>query len=363
MKNLLAYEVEDFLNHEGFRQWVLSDYTVNDANWQTWLKAHPEKAKTVEDAALLLNSIEFKTKLLPHNIVEAEWRKVHSTINQVPPEKALPYKNRFLSVFNRKIAAGITGLLLMGSLLFYFLYTQQFHTVSTHFGHKKEVRLPDGSVVVLNANSELKYVKNWKEAGDREVWLTGEAYFKVTPTPAIGRPKFTVHTEALNVEVLGTQFNVQSRTHKTRVVLTSGKIKIRFKDSNQIEVQEKQAPVRTRFQHTDTLVVLPGELIESSDRKDSYIKKATNPELYSSWQNDYLVFENTPLLELSTIINDTYGLHVSVAPEIAQRKLTGKVPSDNVKILLDAISVIFDLQVSVNRKTNTINISETKSSM
>src|SRR5690606_15777064 len=95
---------------------------------------------------------------------------------------------------------------------------------TTGYGETRKINLPDGSLVVLNANSELKYESNWQQAPMREVWLQGEAFFEVVKTTE--EKQFIVHTGSLDVEVLGTQFNVHNRHQKVQVVLSSGKVKL-----------------------------------------------------------------------------------------------------------------------------------------
>lgn len=84
---------------------------------------------------------------------------------------------------------------------------------ATQYGEQRVVELPDHSVVSLNANSTLRFRNDWSQANTlREVWLDGEAFFSVQKQEgAAGPAKFIVHTNDLDVEVLGTRFNVSNR--------------------------------------------------------------------------------------------------------------------------------------------------------
>ena len=124
-------------------------------------------------------------------------------------------------------------------------------------GQQRTITLPDGSVVVLNANSTLTTAAHWTAETPREVWLTGEGYFRVThraPRPvaditAAPAPiKFVVHAADLSIAVLGTQFDVNSRAGATKVVLASGKVAV-----------ERQM-LLTR----EHLLMQPGDLVETS---------------------------------------------------------------------------------------------------
>src|SRR6185437_3682694 len=86
----------------------------------------------------------------------------------------------------------------------------QYSEIRTGYGEIKSVLLPDSSVVTLNANSKLRIPEQWTEASGRQVWLEGEAYFAVQKKAATAE-KFVVHTTEVDVEVLGTKFNVNAR--------------------------------------------------------------------------------------------------------------------------------------------------------
>jgi transmembrane sensor len=104
-----------------------------------------------------------------------------------------------------------------GVALTLFLVTQFFGNneggklaVQTEYGKLKQVLLPDSSSIVLNANSKIEYDKNWSKGKRREVWLEGEAFFDVRhlnqdTTQVSTYDQFVVHTEDLDVEVLGKQ--------------------------------------------------------------------------------------------------------------------------------------------------------------
>ena len=80
----------------------------------------------------------------------------------------------------------------------------------------RNVILPDGSSVLLNRHSSLSYPKRFK-SDNREVQLTGEAYFEVSKDQ---KHPFIVQTEHINVQVLGTHFNVDAYRNSPEVKTT-----------------------------------------------------------------------------------------------------------------------------------------------
>lgn len=85
------------------------------------------------------------------------------------------------------------------------------------------LKLPDSSVVILHAGSILKFDTAAFNENNREVELTGEAYFDVAHNP--GKP-FVVHTGQVRVTVLGTAFNINQGTGGVSVTVTRGKVKV-----------------------------------------------------------------------------------------------------------------------------------------
>ena len=116
-------------------------------------------------------------------------------------------------------------MLLLGVSLWYAWLAQSTSTYVTRYGETQTILLPDSSTVLLNANSRLTLSTDWTDT--REVWLEGEAFFRVRKIKRITSPasaehvKFIVRTDRLNVEVLGTEFNVRQRSEKTAVLLKS----------------------------------------------------------------------------------------------------------------------------------------------
>jgi ferric-dicitrate binding protein FerR (iron transport regulator) len=192
--------------------------------------------------------------------------------------------------------------------------------------------LPDSSTVILNARSEIRYLTDWDQDAPREVWLDGEAFFSVTHTA--GQQKFIVHTnDHLNVEVLGTQFNVSQRANRTRVVLSAGEIRLQIRNEG-----NNQAVKHIKMK--------PGDLVEFRKATQEPIKKTVNPQVYSAWKNNRLFFDNTTLPELKTLLEERYDLKVVVAdtllPDI---RFNGDFPSDNLQLLLKALAATYNLEV------------------
>jgi len=233
-----------------------------------------------------------------------------------------------------RVAAAILLLVAVSSVLYFNLPVVGEHAqldtssavIETKYGERRTIVLPDESTVVLNGNSKLKYSKNWSGQQIREVWIEGEGFFAVQHTKS--HQKFVVHTgEGLNVEVLGTKFNVKSRKHGSEVLLTEGKVKL--------NVDNTESPVYLN----------PGEL--ATVKKNQLSKRVVEGIQYTSWVRSKLVFDKTQLLELAQILQDTYGMKVSFQDEaIKQRQLSGEISSASADDILFAIAETFKIKVT-----------------
>ena len=232
----------------------------------------------------------------------------------------------------RKIAASVS-LLLLGVSLWYAWLAQSTSTYVTRYGETQTILLPDSSTVLLNANSRLTLSTDWTDT--REVWLEGEAFFRVRKikrsiSSASATPvKFIVRTDRLNVEVLGTEFNVRQRPETTAVLLKSGRVRLNLRNQ------------------PDTLNMLPGELVTLRSQSRRLDKETVNPEAYTSWTERRLDFDGTTLREIARIIEETYGHKVVIRDEsLANKRFQGSVPADDLDILLEGLSETFDIRIT-----------------
>jgi ferric-dicitrate binding protein FerR (iron transport regulator) len=98
------------------------------------------------------------------------------------------------------------------------------------------------------------------------------------------------------------------------------------------------------------LVMQPGDWVEYKGRQKGMVKKAVNPDLYTAWRQNQLVFSETPLREVAQLLQDNYGLTVQFEnPAIGDKKLSGVMPADDLPLLLRAIARSFALDVEQNR--------------
>ncbi|SDL13292.1 ferric-dicitrate binding protein FerR, regulates iron transport through sigma-19 [Catalinimonas alkaloidigena] len=326
----MKYTPEDLLRDPSFQQWILDDDPQAALQWERWLTAHPEQRAVVEAAALLLRGPQFKKPAFDARKTDADWRRLQAQLQANAPQMR-PLR-RTSHRWAYRVAAAMVVLLTAVGAVWWIDYTS-YERLATAFGERQEVVLPDGSRVVLNANSRLRYTKDWQQATAREVWLDGEAFFKVAkqPTPA-GGIKFVVHTDDLDVEVLGTEFNVQKRARLTEVTLEEGRIRL-----------ELHAP-----EAEQEVVLQPGDQVAyHPDTRQLERRQLKAPEHISAWQQGQLVLDQKTLGEVAMTLEDHFGKQVVFADQsLSQVRLSGRYPLDDLDRLLEALSVSAQMDIA-----------------
>lgn len=330
--NYLLFEPEDFATDACFCSWVLRPTAETELFWLDFLRDHPSKARDIEMARqmVLLASSDGGGKPSAET-VDRIWQGIEEGKNR----KRTLWLNRMLWM---KAAAAV-ALLTIASALYLGRQTQN-HIYRTSFGESRRVLLPDGSLVTLNANSKLRVADRWGRPTDREVWLDGEAFFSVSKVKRKGRAiKFIVHTHDLNVEVRGTEFNVNTRKEQTRVVLSEGLVHLHLNGSTEKEIRMK-----------------PGDLVDFSSRsKKLSIRHLPDASPIYAWKNNRWALNDTPLSEIAVLIRETYGVTVSIETDSLQKQVVnGVVPTDNMEDLLNALESV--LPITITHRENRVTI-------
>lgn len=215
-----------------------------------------------------------------------------------------------------RIAAVLLPLFIVAGGYLYYQSTQnKMIEIYVAYGEEKHLFLPDSSEIWINAGSTIKYPKEFK-ANQRLVQLDGEAYFSVRRDES--KP-FTVSTEKLSVNVLGTKFNVKAYSDDEQVTttLTSGKVEVKSENQSHI--------------------LKPNEQL-SFDKKTSAINVTEIPSNETgAWKSGHLIFNNASLSEIVTTLERHFNISIKDNTAIPASKLyTIKfLKNENIKEILD----------------------------
>lgn len=192
----------------------------------------------------------------------------------------------------------------------YFYISTLDESVSTKYAERSEVRLPDNSEIILNADSRITYSdKNWSK--ERNVSLQGEAFFKV----AKGQ-KFTVATKDGLVTVLGTQFNVENRKGFFEVSCYEGLVSVTFKG------KETKLPAGNSF------MAINGEVLKTESPENSI----------PSWMSNESTFKSIPLKFVLNELERQYNIEVKTQNVNLGQLFTGSFSNTNLNLALQSIS-------------------------
>ncbi len=158
-------------------------------------------------------------------------------------------------------------------------------------GEMKQVLLPDGSEVWLNAGSMLLYSDDLS-GPIRSLFLSGEATFQVEKNPE--RP-FIVKTQYMQVEALGTTFNVKSYVDVGTMAVTLEEGSVRVDVAGKVNASE---------------VISPNEQLIYDHRQGKISKLQVDAELVSRWKEGYLVFEDASFEEIIHTIERRFNVTV-----------------------------------------------------
>lgn len=332
-----AYKVEDFLGDESFVNWVKNK--TDDQHWQQVLSQYPNLLPHANEAKMWIAQIAIAVNEAPLSEHARFNQKLKHSI-ELAEQKTKVWR---LPITIQRIAAVFVAVMVIAAAIGAFNYFS-YERFSTAYGKTFKITLPDQSEVILNANSSIKYKKSWNTNEIREVWVEGEAYFNVkhlnkNEASIKDAERFVVHTNDLDVQVLGTSFNVNNRRHITKVVLSSGKISVAIKENDK------------------KIFLTPGTSLEYDPAENLIVKKTIKAEDESAWKQSKLVFNKLSLTEVAKIIEDTYGYKVVIQGEgLESRKLTGTLSIQSEEILFAAIQSILKVEIIKDKESKTLVI-------
>ena len=293
-------------------------------------------------------------------IVKEGWEKLQQKLKEIDLSQN-KYQNKntatvrsFFAKGQVKWAAVWIGLILLTSII-YFKLMKPGHASATAsvqeavlHGKPEMKTLPDGTVVWINAGSKIRYTA---EQGTRDVYLEGEAYFKVKHD---AEHPFVVHAGNLTVRALGTEFNVSAYPGEEHVETTLIKGKV------QVTMEEKP---------DQKIILAPNEKLTVVNKhvvaKDTSVRKEIRYEVKPveilpvineagevAWMQDKLAFQNELFLDLAKKMERRYNVHIIFRSEaLKQEALSGVFENENIQKALRVLQMITPFQYRVKADT------------
>ncbi len=202
-------------------------------------------------------------------------------------------------------------------------------------GTRSLIKLADGSTVWLNADSELKYPARFK-GSKREVYLKGEAYFDVAKDAE--RP-FVVHTDKMDVNVLGTSFNVRSyqSDSTSEATLISGEVEVALVADPGKKFRLKPSEKFIIANQKDSINQLPNEPLISGA---TYFTPEDSAIIETAWVDNKLIFSDESFASLAIRMERWYNVTIQFEnTAIQQLRFTGLFKKETLTQALEALQL------------------------
>jgi transmembrane sensor len=215
----------------------------------------------------------------------------------------------------------------------------QYAEIDVTYGQTNHLTLFDGTEVWLNSGTKFRYPNRFN-AGERKVYVEGEAFFKVTPNKKL---PFKVQAGEMEVEVLGTSFNVSAYADDSAqsVVLVEGKVQINNNRGSKIGE------------------LLPGQMAYQTPDKGIRVQNVSTSE-YTNWKDGVLNFREERLEDLAKKLERWYNIEISFGNEkLKEHLITGTIlrnkPIDQIIAILEMTAPIrFEYIIKPDKKSKLI---------
>ncbi|HXB30398.1 MAG TPA: FecR family protein [Puia sp.] len=201
-----------------------------------------------------------------------------------------------------------------------------FNTISTPRAAQYQLVLSDGTKVWLNAASSLRYPTAFT-GKDRSVELTGEGYFEVTKNK---EKPFVVHTNDMEITVLGTHFNIMA-----------------YEDENDIQTTLLEGIVNVHHDKQTDLLKPGKQAILRRDNNKMIVSDA-NINQAVAWKNGYFYFDKSDINEIMRQVSRWYDLDIVYEAQLPDMKFSGKIerriPLSGITHLLASSQIHFRIE-------------------
>jgi ferric-dicitrate binding protein FerR (iron transport regulator) len=246
-----------------------------------------------------------------------------------------------------RIAVAAASVALVLGLTGYFSYQEgyrqqknQLVEMMNPLGMKSSVILPDGSKVLLNAGTVLRYPSAFV-SGKREVEVDGEAFFEVTHDAG---KQFVVKSGEISVKVFGTLFNVKS-----------------YKEDPTVEITLVEGKVGVGLLENPDLVYIHPEYQFTFEKgSNKYVVHKVDIDQYTGWRDGKFHFRNLKLAEIVKQLERSFNVKIHIASDCLKNTLfTGDfVNGENINQILRVMTA--DRRMNYRMEKDQIYIEESK---
>lgn len=330
MDRYKEYVLEDFVLDAEFQNWIRNRSIASNALWQAYLESNPAQSQDIMQARALLESVysHYSSHLSDADIDH----EIHQLLNKIHADKSKSTfaESKNIQISWHKKAFGKTVLVAAAAVIILalglgWLYQSSINTPTLDYSNltadrslveivnkseeNKVVILPDSSRLLLKPDSKVSYPETFL-AEQREVYLSGEASFRVTKDPK--RP-FLVFANDLVTKVLGTSFtiNARNKSQKTTVEVSEGKVSV-FRQKDFLQTRNK------KVLQSKGMVLTSNQKLVFEEKSANMLKTLRDqPEVIVSREKPKsFEFLNTPASVVLDDLKDAYQVDIIFDKEL-----------------------------------------------
>ena len=214
------------------------------------------------------------------------------------------------------------------------------NTIDVPYGKRFKLNLSDGTLVYLNSGSSLTYPVSFIDGIDREVFLSGEAFFDVSSDSL---NTFKVVSTGSYVEVYGTKFNFKDyqEDNFSEVILTEGSLGVKNTISN-----------------SETIVLRPGDKAKVNYAGEGVEIKEVNTMLYTSWIDGRIIFRDENINNMITKLERIYDVVIiNNNDKLNDEYINATIltETESIENVLDYLEEIYNLNYKIINNKIIIN--------
>lgn len=365
-------DIEDLLADESFIRYCKDNSSSDRMKWELYLQDHPEQADLAARAknrflvlfnAMAQSDLDEQEALLKNRLLANE----PAPVIRMQANEVQQGKNRASAIIRAAAGVAAVVLLVLGLSRFFPGTSSPNNPVSSQktfaaaYGEKKNLQLPDGSMVILNAGSKISIAADFG-VHERNVYLNGEAFFDVKHNRSL---PFVVHTSDMDIKALGTAFNVKAYPcdKMTEASLVRGLVEVTLKkEQNQKVLLHPNQKIQWKQADDDKgqaivadrkpAPLAAGNLVQQLTKTDSDDIKEI------AWTENKLVFADESFSEIAAQLERWYGVRILFMDDaIRHYRFTGIFEKEEIGAVLSFLkesrSFNFELEKG---ETNTVKI-------
>jgi ferric-dicitrate binding protein FerR (iron transport regulator) len=331
---------------EQVKNYISGNYTEEDRLFvEKWISVDSDREALLAQLEKIWKESE-GLKQLSEKEIDCAWRSVKTKMGQgITVDVQVNQERRKKGIRAKRLESNswvgsiwkLAAIILLGFGL-YSLIPQQIsnevsediqeaikdkRVIKAEYGEQIRFRLSDQSVVTLNGGSEVSFSENYG-LNDREITLSGEAYFEVNNTGQM-YPLMVITDKAVVTDI-GTSFNVNAYKEKetTDIVVADGEIEVRLNTENT----------------SPAINLRQGDMVKVEGSEDEFTIQKVDLENALGWMQGKLTFENERFEDIVYRLERFYNIDIEIAVDsLNNERITASFENEQLERVLNVLAV------------------------